>query len=128
MTTTPPPWEPPIAGTEAEHLVGALDRMRWTFRWKVDGLDAAGLSTTIGASSLTLGGLLKHLALVEDFHRITKIGGGDMTQDADSPYQASTTAPSSAIAPTWRRGSPIRAWTSSSPSRTTRATTPRCAA
>jgi hypothetical protein len=32
------PWEPPLAGSEAEHLVGALDRLRWTFRWKaVDG-------------------------------------------------------------------------------------------
>jgi hypothetical protein len=36
-------WEPPLAGTEAEHLVGALDRLRTTFRWKTDGLDAAGL-------------------------------------------------------------------------------------
>ena len=26
-------WEPPIAGTEAEHLLAALDRMRWTFRY-----------------------------------------------------------------------------------------------
>ena len=56
------PWEPPLAGTEAEHLVGALDRLRTTVRWKADDLDAAGLQTRIGASSLTLGGLLKHLA------------------------------------------------------------------
>ena len=61
----PQPWEPPLAGTEAEHLTGALDRLRTTFRWKADGLDAAGLRTRIGASSLTLGGLLKHLARVE---------------------------------------------------------------
>jgi hypothetical protein len=38
-------WEPPLAGTESEHLVGALDRLRTTFRWKADGLDAAGLRT-----------------------------------------------------------------------------------
>ncbi len=63
---TPPPWEPPMAGTEVEHLLGALDRQRATFRWKADGLDAAGLNTTIGASALTIGGLLKHLAVVED--------------------------------------------------------------
>ena len=44
MTTTSPTWEPPIAGTEAEALLGALDRMRLTFRWKTDGLDAAGLA------------------------------------------------------------------------------------
>jgi hypothetical protein len=66
MTDSATPWEPPLAGTEAEHLVGALDRLRTTFRWKADDLDAAGLQSRIGASSLTLGGLLKHLAVVED--------------------------------------------------------------
>ena len=59
-------WEPPLAGTEAEHLLGALDRLRTTFRWKADDLDADGLQTRIGASALTLGGLLKHLAAGED--------------------------------------------------------------
>jgi hypothetical protein len=68
-------WEPPLAGTELEHLVGALDRQRATFRWKADGLDAAGLAAPIGASSLTLGGLLKHLAVVEDFTFTTKLSG-----------------------------------------------------
>jgi len=56
----------PLAGTDVEHLVGSLDLMRVTFRWKTDDLDAAGLSQTVGASTLTLGGLLKHLAAVED--------------------------------------------------------------
>lgn len=66
MTNTPmPPWEPPLAGSEAEHLVGALDRQRWTFRWKADGLDAEGLGFRLPSSSLTLGGLLKHLAACE---------------------------------------------------------------
>jgi hypothetical protein len=60
------PWEPPFAGTEVEHVVGALDRLRTTFRWKAADLDAAGLQTRIGASALTLGGLLKHLASTED--------------------------------------------------------------
>ena len=62
MTNNDTPWEPPLAGTESEHLLGALDRLRTTFRWKADDLDAGGLQTRIGASSLTLGGLLKHLA------------------------------------------------------------------
>jgi hypothetical protein len=62
----PPPWEPPLAGSELDHLLGALNRQRATFRWKTDGLDGAGLSVRIGASNLTLAGLLKHLALVED--------------------------------------------------------------
>jgi hypothetical protein len=68
-------WEPPLAGTETEHLVGALDRLRATFRWKADDLDAAGLGTTIGASSLTLGALLKHLAFVEDLTFTVKLRG-----------------------------------------------------
>lgn len=60
-----PPWEPPLAGSSSEHLIGALDRMRWTFRWKVDGLDAAALNQRLGPSALTLGGLMKHLTAVE---------------------------------------------------------------
>jgi hypothetical protein len=60
------PWEPPLTGTEVDHLIGALDRLRWTFRWKAGGIDATGLQTRLGASAMTLGGLLKHLALVED--------------------------------------------------------------
>jgi len=85
MTDNDHPWEPPIAGTEAEHLVGALDRLRTTFRWKADDLDAAGLRVRIGASSLTLGGLLKHLAAVEDYMSTTKLGGKPM----GAPWDAS---------------------------------------
>src|SRR5437763_6928429 len=69
------PWEPPLAGTEVEHLVGALDRLRTTFRWKADDLDAAGLGARTGASSLTLGGLLKHLAWAEDLTFTKKLRG-----------------------------------------------------
>ncbi|HCT77548.1 MAG TPA: mini-circle protein [Micromonosporaceae bacterium] len=75
MTNIDYPWEPPFAGTETEHLVGALDRLRTTFRWKADALDATGLQTRIGASELTLGGLLKHLAAVEDYMFTVKLSG-----------------------------------------------------
>ncbi|GAA4557226.1 mycothiol transferase [Planotetraspora kaengkrachanensis] len=75
MTDDDTPWEPPLAGTEIEHLIGALDRLRTTFLWKADGLDAAGLQARVGASSLTIGGLLKHLALVEDYTFMTKLTG-----------------------------------------------------
>jgi Protein of unknown function (DUF664) len=73
MTDTP--WEPPLAGTEADHLLGALDRLRATFRWKADGLDSAGLNVRIGVSSLTIGGLLKHLAVCEDTMFTVKLRG-----------------------------------------------------
>ncbi|MCZ2839997.1 mycothiol transferase [Modestobacter sp. VKM Ac-2985] len=74
------PWEPPTAGTEAEHLLGALDRLRTTFRWKAADLDAAGLQTRIGASTLTLGGLLKHLALVEDDVSTSRLSGAPICE------------------------------------------------
>jgi hypothetical protein len=86
MTITEIPWEPPLAGTEAEHLVGALDRLRSTFRWKADGLGRVGLHVPVGASTMTLGGLLKHLALVEDYYFTTKLAGeplGPPWADAD---------------------------------------------
>src|SRR5580693_8823708 len=65
MSNSDTPWEPPIAGGEAEQLLGALERQRATFRWKTDDLDEAQLNKRIGASDLTLASLLKHLAWVE---------------------------------------------------------------
>ncbi len=76
----PPPWEPPLAGSEVEHLLGALDRQRATFRWKADDLDAAGLNAKIGASALTIGGLLKHLAVVEDEKFTVWLSGAPLGQ------------------------------------------------
>jgi Protein of unknown function (DUF664) len=78
MTDDERPWEPPLAGTEVEHLIGALDRLRTTFRWKADDLDAAGLRTRVGVSALTLGGLLKHLAHVEEDIFGTKLSGAPL--------------------------------------------------
>jgi hypothetical protein len=84
MTDTP--WEPPLAGTEVEHLKGALDRLRTTFRWKVDDLDAAALQTRIGASALTLGGLLKHLAINEDYIFTQKLTGESVGEPWESAW------------------------------------------
>ena len=77
------PWEPPLSGSEAEHVLGALDRLRWTFRWKADGLDAAGLAATLGPSTLSLGALLKHLAVQEDYAFFVKLAGEEMPPDWD---------------------------------------------
>ena len=84
MTDGDTPWEPPFDGTEAEHLVGALDRLRTTFRWKADDLDAAGLQARVGASALTLGGLLKHLALCEDMMFTAQFRGEKLGAPWDS--------------------------------------------
>ena len=58
--------EPPLAADEAATLLGFLDYQRATFAWKCAGLDAPGLGATVHPSSMTLGGLLKHLAYVEE--------------------------------------------------------------
>lgn len=58
--------EPPVAGNEIDTLVGSLERQRRIVAWKCGNLDAAGLNATLAPSSITLGGLLKHLALVEE--------------------------------------------------------------
>ncbi|TDD66810.1 DinB family protein [Jiangella aurantiaca] len=58
--------EPPVDGDELATLTGFLDYQRATLAWKCRGLDSAGLNATVGASTMTLGGLLKHLAFVED--------------------------------------------------------------
>ena len=78
MISSECPWEPPLAGSEAEHLVGALDRLRTTFRWKASGLDSAGLQAHLGTSLLTLGGLLKHLARAEEQCFSTKLSGAPL--------------------------------------------------
>jgi uncharacterized damage-inducible protein DinB len=59
--------EPPLAADEAATLLGFLDYQRATLGWKCAGLDATGLAATVGLSSVTLGGMLKHLAFVEDW-------------------------------------------------------------
>ena len=70
--------EPPIAGDETATMLGSLERQRATLAWKCGGLDAAGMRATVGASSITLGGLLKHLALVEDHYFSQRLLGRDI--------------------------------------------------
>src|SRR4028119_432534 len=58
--------EPPPAGNEVETLLGSLERQRSYMAWKCGGLDPAGMQAKVGASAITLGGLVKHMALVEE--------------------------------------------------------------
>ena len=69
------PQEPPVAGDETDTLLGSLARQRAIFAWKSGGLDAAGLRARLGPSSMSLGGLLKHLALVEDEYFTVRLRG-----------------------------------------------------
>jgi hypothetical protein len=68
----------PLAGDETATLLGSLERERRTFAWKCGGLDAAGLRATTAASTMTLGGLLKHLALIEDDYFSRRLRDGTL--------------------------------------------------
>jgi hypothetical protein len=75
---------PPGGSTEAESLLAVLERNRRTFAWKTTGLDANGLRATTAASSMTLGGLVKHVALVEADWLAVKLAG----QEYGAPWDA----------------------------------------
>ena len=72
-----PPRPFAAAPDEVEALLGALHRNRRTFAWKTGGLDADALRRTLGSSTVTLGGLMKHLALVEDHYFTHQLMGRD---------------------------------------------------
>jgi uncharacterized damage-inducible protein DinB len=59
-------WEPDLDADERTMLTGFLDYHRGTLRWKVEGLTQEQMGRRIASSELTLAGLVKHLALVED--------------------------------------------------------------
>ncbi len=59
--------DPPHAGTEADTLTAFLESQRDTLRYRTEGLDAGQLRRRLEPSAITLGGLLKHLAYVEDW-------------------------------------------------------------
>ncbi|MBK8460123.1 MAG: DinB family protein [Micropruina sp.] len=73
--------EPPLEGDEARTLLGFLEFLRATLEWKASGLGPDGLNATVGASAITLGGLLKHLALVEDYWFAVRLHGHDPHAD-----------------------------------------------
>ena len=62
-----PRTDPPHVGNEEELLWAFLDYGRDTLVLKTDGLDAAQLDTRLPPSTMTLGGMLSHMAFVEDW-------------------------------------------------------------
>jgi uncharacterized damage-inducible protein DinB len=76
--------EPPASAGEADTLLGFLDWQRATFAWKCARLDSAGLAATVAVSSMTLGGMLKHLALVEQSWFSRWLHGNDRTPPWDA--------------------------------------------
>jgi hypothetical protein len=72
--------EPPAVGDEASTLLGSLERQRATLAWKCADLGAAGLQATLPTSAVTLGGLLKHLAYMEDLNFTRDLAGRDLPE------------------------------------------------
>lgn len=75
--------KPSMTAGEVDMLLFAIDRSRAQFAWKCD-LDAAGLSKPHPPTAMTLGGLLKHLALVEDTYTARDLTG----QPIGAPWDA----------------------------------------
>lgn len=80
--------EPAMDASEAEIMLFALERTRAQFAWKVGGLDTAALHAAHPPSTMTLAGLIKHLALVEAQRTAEHFGGpgyGRQWQGYDGP-------------------------------------------
>ena len=84
---------PPTAGTEDELVWAFLDMCRATLVTKTDGLDAAALDTRLAPSTMTLGGMLSHMAYVEDVWFSVRLKGNqpsppfaDVDWDADNDW------------------------------------------
>jgi len=91
--------DPPLAADEATTLTGFLDFQRATLRWKCSGLTAVQLSTPLPPSTITLGGLLKHMSVVEAGWLNQIFAGGivrpswlDEVDDADDSWSFTTAA------------------------------------
>ena len=125
--------EPPPAGSETDTLVGSLERQRATFAYKCADLTAEQLRVSVGASAVTLGGLLKHLAYMEDVNFTWDLAGHELPSpwaelpeegrgelvwrsaaDDDAPTlyrlwaDAVSTGPVPCCARCWRRAGPAR--------------------
>ncbi|WP_265444034.1 DinB family protein [Flexivirga meconopsidis] len=74
--------DPPLQADEAQTLRAYLDYHRDTFRAKTGGLTAEQLNTALAPSDMTLGGMVKHLALVETSWLVERFAG----QPAPEPW------------------------------------------
>jgi uncharacterized damage-inducible protein DinB len=91
--------DPPSTGPELVQLTAFLDFLRETVLLKTEGLTAEQLGRRLPPSSLTLGGLLNHLALVEDWWFRVRFAGlehvapwGDVDWSADPDWEFRTAA------------------------------------
>ncbi|RYP88233.1 DinB family protein [Nocardioides guangzhouensis] len=76
--------DPPTTSDEQTSLVAWLDFHRDTLLLKADGLDQQQLAQRLEPSALTLGGLLKHMALVESSWLSRRLLGRPMIEPFES--------------------------------------------
>ena len=73
--------DPPLAASEVETLRAYLNYHRDTLRMKTNGLEQTQLARRHPPSTLTLGGLLKHAALNEDWWFVRVLEGRETEPD-----------------------------------------------
>ena len=92
----------PFAADESATLLAFLNWHRDTLRMKTEGLDAEQLDATLPPSDMTLGGMVKHLAYVEDWWFGVNFAGRppaapfddvDWDADADWDWHSASGAP-----------------------------------
>jgi uncharacterized damage-inducible protein DinB len=76
--------DPPLRGDEVSVLRAFLDYHRDTFRWKCSGLTQQQLAQAHGPSDMTLGGMMKHLAVVESGWFEETFQGGEQMPPFDT--------------------------------------------
>jgi hypothetical protein len=77
IASVPLPPDPPFAVDERETLVTFLDYYRSVLLRKASGLTRAQLAVAVPPSDMTLGGLVKHMALVENNWFVRNWQGAD---------------------------------------------------
>jgi uncharacterized damage-inducible protein DinB len=102
--------EPPLDGGEAATLLGFLDYQRATLKWKCRGLSDEHLQVALPPTSMTLGGLLKHLARVEDYWFTEVVAGepppepwasADWKADPDWEWSSAVDTPGDDLRALW---------------------------
>ena len=99
--------DPPLQVDERASLAAFLDYQRATVLRKVQGLSKDELNRVgVATTTLTLAGLVKHLALVEDSWFQEVFLGRPLPEPwAGAPFARTTTGTSTALPPTSRRAS-----------------------
>jgi uncharacterized damage-inducible protein DinB len=105
--------EPPRDGAEAATLLGFLDYQRATLQLKCRGLSDEQLRVALPSSPITLGGLLKHLACVEDSWFTDVVAGAplpepwasvDFEADPDWTWHSAAADSGDALRAMWAEG------------------------